>query len=211
MADASRPAIALPIHHKNSQYLQRRGDEIRIGLVAVVLHEMPAIWDESFRRSFYERWGRENCIIAARTQLASYPDYQQRLSIKAAWGGSESYFVDRRRIAVDDDSFLILNDARTYSSALRCERPMLSFSIFFRPGMADEVAAHDCADASRLLDVETLTASGSVEFSEHVRPHDRLISPVLLHTCAPPCCRDIICCACSERFSAGHPWRLGRA
>src|SRR5260221_11086673 len=140
---------------------------------------MPAIWDESFRRWFYERWGRENCIIAARARSADYAAFEQRLSIKAAWGGSEDYFVDHRRVAVDDESFLILNDARTYASSLRSRQPMVSFSIFFRPGMAQEVA-RDCArTAESLLDGDTI--GEPPEFSERLRPHEDLVSPVLTY------------------------------
>src|SRR5579872_361244 len=101
---------------------------------------MPQIWDETFRPRFYARWGQENCIISARTRRAEYPPYRQCLSIKAAWGGAEDYFVDGRRIAVDDDTFMILNDGRTYASRLRQPTPVHSFSIFFRPGMAQDVA-----------------------------------------------------------------------
>ena len=63
----------------------------------------------------------------------------QRLSVKLARGGRERYFVDGRSIAVDDDSFLILNDNRTYASRFESNVELESFSIFFRPGMAEEV------------------------------------------------------------------------
>src|SRR5438034_4024 len=84
---------------------------------------MPALSHEPFRSWFYQHWGRENCVISARTRHAEYPLYQQRLSVKAAWGGSEDYFIDGRRVAVDDDTFLILNDSRTYASRLRSRTP----------------------------------------------------------------------------------------
>ena len=134
---------------------------------------MPTIGDESFRREFYTRWGKENCISGARTRRAEYPDFEQRLSIKAAWGGAEDYFIDNRRIRVDDDTFLVLNDARTYSSSVRTAAPMTSFSIFFRPGMAAEVASgiHAPDDPEAV----SCRAEGarSIEVSEQVRPHER--------------------------------------
>ena len=106
----------------------------------MILQEMPAIWDKKFAPHFYAHWGKENCVIGARTRNAAYIPFEQRLSIKAAWGGRESYYVDNRCVSVDDDTFLILNDSRTYSSSIRATAPVTSLGIFFRPGMSAEVA-----------------------------------------------------------------------
>ena len=138
---------------------------------------MPALGHAAFRRWFYQRWGRENCLIAARTRRAEYPLFEQRLSVKAAWGGTESYFVDGRRVAVDDAHYLILNDARSYASSLQGREPVTSFALFFRPGMAAEVARCHALPADTLL--ADPDAQGTVEFSEHLRPHDHLVTPVL--------------------------------
>jgi AraC family transcriptional regulator len=145
----------------------------------VILREMPPIWDEAFRPRFYARWGRENCIISARTRHAEYPPYRQCLSVKAAWGGTEEYFVDGRRIAVDDDTFMILNDGRTYASRLRQPTPVHSFSIFFRPGMAQDVARTASSPERCLLDDPAGTCASASEFGEHVRRHDHSITPLL--------------------------------
>ena len=87
----------------------------------VILTYMPPIWDSAFRPRFYERWGQESAVISARTRHAEYPEFQQLLSVKCAWGGAEEYFVDGQRIAVDDDAFLILNAGRTYASSLKAK------------------------------------------------------------------------------------------
>jgi len=139
---------------------------------------MPPIWDPAYRPGFYARWGRENCIIAARTRAADYPPYRQTLSIKAAWGGREDYYVDGRRVAVDDDTFMILNEGRTYGSRLRSLTPVTSFSIFFRPGMARDVARTLAASHEHLLE-DPDPGTAPVEFAEHVHRHDRSITPVL--------------------------------
>lgn len=145
----------------------------------MILRHMPPLNQESFRSWFYRHWGRENCVVSARTRHAEYPLFQQRLSIKAAWDGSEDYFVDGRRVAVNEDTYLILNDGRTYGSSLSSHTPVSSFAIFFRPGMAAEVLRAHTATPEKLLEEPHEVTSGAVEFSERVRPHDRSISPVL--------------------------------
>lgn len=145
----------------------------------MILREMPAIWDDSFRPWFYSRWGRENCVIAARTKNAEYPLFQQRLSVKAAWGGREDYFVDGRRLGVVDDTFLILNDGRTYCSRLRSRTAVTSFSIFFRPGMAEDVARTLSTPQGTLLESPAPSVQAPIEFSEQVRRHDQQVTPIL--------------------------------
>ena len=84
-------------------------------------------------------WGIENCIVCGTGRNAEYTPFRQRLSIKVARGGRERYFIDGRSIAVDDDCFLILNDNRIYGSRFESNVDIESFSIFFRPGIAEEV------------------------------------------------------------------------
>jgi AraC-like DNA-binding protein len=148
----------------------------------VIFREMPAIWNEDFRRWFYTRWGRENCLILARTRAAEYPLFTQRLSIKSAWGGFEDYYIDGRRIAVDDDTYMILNDGRTYGSCIKSLTPIKTFSIFFRPGMAEEVACALQSSPQRLLDL-TAEPHTQPQFAEHLRRHDSVITPILRHLC----------------------------
>src|SRR5678815_340150 len=94
----------------------------------------------AFRRDFYRRWGRENCVVSGMSRHAEYGLFRQTLSIKCVAQGSEIYFVDQRRVAVSDDTFLVLNEGRTYASSLNSATDTYSFSIFFRPGLCEEVA-----------------------------------------------------------------------
>ena len=145
----------------------------------MILRQIPPIHQEPFRSWFYQRWGRENCVISARTRRAEYPQFQQRLSVKAAWGGSEDYFIDGRRVAVNDDTFLLLNDGRTYGSSLKNHSPVTSFAIFFRPGMAEEVRHSHANETEVLLEQPDEVVREVPEFCERVRPHDRIVTPVL--------------------------------
>ena len=140
---------------------------------------MPAVWDPSFRQRFYMRWGRESAVVCARTRRVEYPEYRQLLSIKAATGGTEHYFIDGRHVAVDDDTFLILNAGRRYASRIDELNPVHTFSIFFEPRLAEEVLHSLETPAQALLDNAPDEVSSSVEFDERLREHDALVSPAL--------------------------------
>ena len=141
------------------------------------LRPLPA--NEAYRRAFYGRFLRESCIVFAKCRRVDMPPFTQRLSIKAARGGREMYFIDHRSVAVDDDNFLILNDGRTYGSAVESRRDIESYSIFFRKGLAEEVLGALVTPADRILDRSDWRASQPVEFVESLQSHDRLVTPVL--------------------------------
>ena len=148
----------------------------------MIYREMPAIWEPAFRRCFYERWGRESAVILAQCRRVEYPQYTQLLSIKTVCGGTEDYFVDGRRIAVEDDTYLVLNAGRTYGSRIDSLRPVHSFSIFFERGMAEDARRNVEEPAESLLEKPGLEADAQpMEFDEYVREHDTLVSPVLRH------------------------------
>lgn len=141
------------------------------------LKPLPA--NDGYRREFYRRWGMENCIVCGTGRNAEYTQFRQRLSIKIARGGRERYFIDGRSIAVDDDSFLILNDKRTYGSRFDSNVDIESFSIFFRPGMAEEVYGALSTPLERALAEGAAGSMRTLEFAESLQPHDSLVSPVL--------------------------------
>src|SRR6185503_7730732 len=141
------------------------------------VEDIPA--NQEYRRFFYSRWGRENCIVSARSRYAEFSPFTQSLSIKAAWGGPERYYVDGRAVGVDDDNYLVLNDQRTYASTLKSRELVHSFSIFFRPGLAEETLGALRQSAESLLAAGGESPAKSVEFAEHLHPHDRLVTPLL--------------------------------
>jgi AraC family transcriptional regulator len=151
----------------------------------VILTEMPDLppaprtsRQVEFRREFYRRWGRENCIVSGTTRHAAYGLYRQMLSVKCVARGAETYFLDRRRVTVRDDSYLVLNEGRTYGSLIEAPTPAYSFAIFFRPGLAREVAGGVRSSVAQALD-DAADVEAPLEFAEHLRSHDRLVSPVL--------------------------------
>jgi AraC family transcriptional regulator len=144
----------------------------------MLLRSMPDVspGNTQFRSWFYARWGRENCIILGRTRRAYYHNFRQRLSIKMASGGVEHYFIDGRTIAVDDDSYLVLNDDRWYGSNIESNQEIESFSVFFRPGFMEEMFGAAKTPWSQACEPCT---PRSVEFCERLRMHDGTVSPVM--------------------------------
>ena len=183
-----RCEYAFPWYARDSpkQYLQhrRRNCSLRSTRLeghSVIYREMPPLWDRAFRARFYTHWGRESAVISATTRRVEYPDYTQLLSIKMMSGGSEDYFVDGRRICVDDDTYLILNAGRRYASRIDAMHPAHSFSVFFRPGLAEEVRDSVLRSTESLLADPAGGHRDSIEFDERLREHDRTVTPVLRH------------------------------
>ena len=146
----------------------------------MIFRAMPAVWEPKFRRNFYERWGRESAVISARARRAEYPEFRQLLSVKAAFGGAEDYFIDGRRITVDDDTFAIINTDRTYASRIEALRPVQSFSIFFDRSLPAQ-AWQSLSRSQSALDCPVDAEQWPVEFAEKLYEHDSLVSPVLRH------------------------------
>ena len=147
----------------------------------MIYREIPVAWDPALRQRFHTGWGEENVIVAARARDASYPDQAHPLSIRAVSCGEEQYFVDGRRLVVDEDTFLILNANRSYGSCVKAVRPVHSFSIFFRAGLLADVQRTQREPMDALLEDPLPDNDPTVEFSERIRLHDHSVSPVLRH------------------------------
>ena len=132
------------------------------------------------------RWGRENCVVSGTARRVEYRLFRQMLSLKCVARGTETYFVDRRRVTVSDDTFLVLNEGRIYGSVLEAPTEAYSFSIFFRPGFAQEIAADLAAIARADARSTTARARGADANSTNaLRHHDsRGHSGVALHPAA---------------------------
>jgi AraC family transcriptional regulator len=150
----------------------------------VILREMPdphdLLHNPPYREQFYRTWGKRNFVIDATARDLEYPPYQQRLSVKMVSGGRETYFVDGRELAVDDDCYLVMNDGATYGSAIPKRSPVNSFSVFFRPRLAEEVLATFITPEDQLLS-SPQELPRPVEFSQTLRPHDQRVSPLMRH------------------------------
>jgi AraC family transcriptional regulator len=144
----------------------------------MLLRSMPDLspGNSEFRSWFYARWGREHCIILGRSRNVQYEAIRQRLSIKMASGGQERYFIDGRSVAVDDDSYLVLNDNRRYGSSIESPHPIESFSVFFKPGFVESLLGSASAPLEQICEPQTPRA---IEFSERLQAQDSTVSPVM--------------------------------
>jgi AraC-like DNA-binding protein len=116
--------------------------------------------------------------VSGTVRQVEYRPIHQMLSIKCVARGTETYFVDRRRVAVNDDSWLVLNESRVYGSVIDSPHDVDSFSIFFRPGIGREVAGALERSVDHALD-DGAQYSAPFEFDEALRPHDGFVTPVL--------------------------------
>ena len=121
---------------------------------------------------------RENCIVSGLGRNAEYLPFQQRLSVKLARGGRERYYVDGRSIAVDDDSFLIMNDNRMYASRFEIER---RHRVVLDSSSGREWPRRSSARSRRRSRRALVEGAGDsarpVEFAEVLQPHDAIVSP----------------------------------
>ncbi|MEP7301446.1 MAG: AraC family transcriptional regulator [Caldimonas sp.] len=151
-------------------------------MILTTLPDLPPLPETNanaeFRRRFYARWGRENAVICGQSTRAEYATMTQALSIKMAWRGHERYRLRHREVSVDDENYLILNEGSCYGSVLQSARPAWTFAVFLRPGMQREVHAAQRATLGQALEQGEPAGEGG-EFSEHLRRHDALVSPLL--------------------------------
>lgn len=101
------------------------------------------------------------------------------LSIKCFFRGRAFYDVGVGRYAVDDSSYLVLNQDQTYSIDLESTNEIESFCIFFERGFAESVERSLSTKTSQLLN-EPHHASRGINFFEKTYPHDQILSPALL-------------------------------
>jgi AraC family transcriptional regulator len=102
-----------------------------------------------------------------------------QLSIKTFAGGRAHYQVGCGRHAVDEASYLVLNEGQTYSIDIESRQPVESFCLFFAPGFIEEVQQSLSLKPGRLLDQPVGMRGAPVRFFEKNYLHDRVLSPAL--------------------------------
>jgi len=81
--------------------------------------------------------------------------------------------------AVDERSYLVLNEGQSYSIDIESRQPVESFCVFFAPGFVEEVQRNLSLKPERLVDEPAGRDGPPVRFFEKNYPHDRTLSPAL--------------------------------
>lgn len=156
----------------------------------MILREIPDIpprpltpHNAAFRRWLYPRWGKEHALVCARTRFAELGRITQPLSIKASWHGWAEHVVENRRIRVDDDSWLVLNEDQTYSSTFRGDTGnggVSAICLFVKRGVPAQIHGAMDVDLAQAADDGPNLPQRAVQFGENLRPHDLSVTPMLL-------------------------------
>lgn len=102
------------------------------------------------------------------------------LSIKSFRGGRALYDAGGGSFAVDERSYLVLNEDQPYAITVESRTPVKSFCVFFGRGMAEEASRGVTAPVAALLD-DPLRSGAPVSFFERTYTHDEVLSPALFH------------------------------
>jgi len=127
---------------------------------------------------YNDRFKEGRVIIHARSSDIAYPEHWGCLSVKCAQGGNEYYRANHSVYAVNDDSYLILNEGQTYSSYIFSDRPIGSFTINFPAGFIATMTSA-MAGTDSMLSSPDGAGSRPIEFIERLYPHDDKVTPVL--------------------------------
>ncbi|HEX2492464.1 MAG TPA: AraC family transcriptional regulator [Steroidobacter sp.] len=120
-----------------------------------------------------------NAILSLRAHDADYTLDADRVAVLCAWNGKQDVAMDGRRLAVDDDTWLIVTSGPTHVR-IRGPQEVQALTILFRPGMPEEALASLVTSEDRLLDSGEGAFAPALPFVPHLQPHDRGVTPVLL-------------------------------
>lgn len=101
------------------------------------------------------------------------------LSIKSFTHGRALYNTGKGLYAVDESSYLILNDEQPYSITIESARPVESFCIFFKAGFAEQIYYSLGSEQDKLLDNPVPPDKLQIGFFDKTYPHDDVVSPTL--------------------------------
>ena len=122
-----------------------------------------------------------NVIINARSSHVRYEEHWGPLSLKFAFGGREQYRIKNKTLSVDDHRFLIVNEGSYYSSSIRSENTVESFTINFSHSLVRSAISLFRRTVEDHLDQRESSERTEPYFEEHLYPHDpRLYRSVLL-------------------------------
>lgn len=104
------------------------------------------------------------------------------LSLKTFRNGKSLYQAGQGHFAVNNESYLLLNEGQQYSLHIDSSVPVESFCIFFPPGYVEEICRNVVSSNIRLLDEPYAYSSTSgMEWVERTYPMDNRLGSALDH------------------------------
>lgn len=152
--------------------------------------------DESRATFNYMEWNKQfltnNVIINAIASSAYYSTHWTPLSVKFALGGAEYYITEKIKYAVDENTYLILNDGTLYESYIESDHKVESFTINFTREFVDEVFFSLSNSEEILIDYPELRERTPVNFLEKLYTARNGIAKHLMNL------RDTVKSGCSD-------------
>jgi len=125
------------------------------------------------------RFEGTNIVVHSRVNGENYREHLGPLSVTFAAGGRHFCTVDGRRMAVDEDSYLVTNLGQSVSGTSECDPNAETFLIGFWPGFAEDVLHSIVLPTDQLLDRTKPSSFQPVEFFPQIYRHNELVSPLL--------------------------------
>lgn len=110
------------------------------------------------------------------TAQQHYAHWAGHLSLKTFSKGQAFYNAGAGYYAVDDNSFLILNELQPYTITIDSEKPIEPFIVFFETNIAEEVYRSLTAQTVQLLDDPEKPFTERVNFVQKLYPRQPLES-----------------------------------
>ena len=133
--------------------------------------------------------GQANVILNCKAKNIYYPDHWTPLSLKCAFKGKEFYQSGKAIQYAGEDSFLIYNEGKEYSSFISSDTEVESFTINFSPNFVNHAMNAFFSKAEKNIDEPTGDpAKKMMPFFERAYPYDagirRQIFTIKQHTLA---------------------------
>lgn len=125
------------------------------------------------------RLGQENAVLSGRGTRYYVPDFEGCLSVKSVVKGTAVWETESRRLVLNEDSWLILNNGQRYTITIDSLHPVTTFCLFFERGFVEEIYRTYVTPSDRLLDLPHPLHQGSVDFFPRIEPSDSSVMTLL--------------------------------
>ncbi len=110
---------------------------------------------------------------------ADYPAHHAPLSLLCSFGGTTTYTVGQRQLAIDDSSYLVLNDGTPRTFTVEQLAPVEALQLYIRPERFADIT-HSLTTASHaLLEQPADSHTAQLSFFEQRYHYDATLAPLL--------------------------------